>query len=229
MDYCANRVDGFYLKKGGIRAAAFVSGGLLPPQMRGAKLAGLMAGWDWYATYATLAGVDPTDHKADAAGLPPHDSHDLWPYLSGQVKVSPRTELAIGDVGQVGGLITAAADGSLHKVLLGELSQAGWTGPQYPNTTLMPNGKKWDSGSARETCGGLGNSSAGCLFALTTDEGEHSNLASAQPQLWSKMMTRLLLINQSFFAPDRGEKDPAACAMAAQQYDGWWGPWVFDL
>ena len=36
-----------------------------------------MAGWDWYATYAGLAGVDPTDHRAEAAGLPPIDSHDL--------------------------------------------------------------------------------------------------------------------------------------------------------
>lgn len=65
--------------EGGIRSNAFASGGLLPPKVRGTKQTGLMAGWDWYATYCFLAGVDPTDHKAQAAGLPPIDSHNLWP------------------------------------------------------------------------------------------------------------------------------------------------------
>ena len=71
-------------------------------KVRGTKQTGLMAGWDWYATYCSLAGVDPTDHKAKAAGLPPIDSHNLWPVLSGQAAASPRTELAIGDLEQVG-------------------------------------------------------------------------------------------------------------------------------
>jgi hypothetical protein len=38
-----------------------------------------------YGTFAHLAGVDPTDHRAAAAGLPPVDSLNLWPYVSGQV------------------------------------------------------------------------------------------------------------------------------------------------
>ena len=43
-----------------------------------------------------LAGVDPTDHAAAAAGLPPIDSFDLWPLLSGANTTAPRTELLIG-------------------------------------------------------------------------------------------------------------------------------------
>ena len=43
------------------------------------------------------------------------------------------------------------------------------------------------------------------------------------------MMARLLEINTTFFAPDRGQKDPAACATAAGKYGGWWGPWVDDV
>merc|ERR1740121_1141039 len=80
--------------EGGIRVNALASGGFLPPKVRGTKQEGLMAGWDWYATYAGLAGVDPTDYKARAAGLPAHDSHNLWPLLSGQNATSPRVELA---------------------------------------------------------------------------------------------------------------------------------------
>lgn len=68
--------------------------------------------WCRYATFAGLAGgklccahsgafrlldfaVDPTDHKAAAWGLPPIDSLDMWPLLSGQTTTSPRQELLI--------------------------------------------------------------------------------------------------------------------------------------
>jgi len=206
--------------EGGIRANAFASGGLLPAAVRGTKQAGLIGISDWYRTYATLGGVDPTDHKAAAAGLPPIDSFDLWPLLSGQNASSPRAELAIGDVTQVGGLLTS--DG--YKLLLGgganhQIAQAGWTGPQFPNTS-----SKWDPNKSVMSCG---NSSAtGCLFRVETDPGEHENLAAALPQRWAAMMARLLAINATFFAPDRGKKDPAACAAALGRWGGFWGPWI---
>ena len=60
--------------EGGIRVNAFISGGFIPPAARGTVQSGLTAGWDWYATLAGLAGADPTDHRAAAAGLPPIDS-----------------------------------------------------------------------------------------------------------------------------------------------------------
>ena len=51
---------------------AWASGGYLPAKVRGSTVRGLMGGWDWYATWAALAGVeDITDHKAAAARLPP--------------------------------------------------------------------------------------------------------------------------------------------------------------
>ena len=53
--------------------------------------------------------------------------------------------------------------------------------------------------------------------------GEHINLASTKPVLWSQMMARLLAINDTFFAPDRGTKDPAACAQAIKNGGFWVG------
>ena len=82
--------------QGGIRVNSWIGGGAVPAAMRGKKLEGLTAVWDIYATFAGLAGVDPTDHSAAAANLPPIDSVDLWPYLSGATTSSPRTRLAIG-------------------------------------------------------------------------------------------------------------------------------------
>ena len=46
-----------------------------------------------YTTFCGLAGVDPTDERAAAAGLPPVDGHDLWPLISGANATSPRTEV----------------------------------------------------------------------------------------------------------------------------------------
>ena len=45
---------------------------------------------DWYGTFARLAGVDPTDHAAAASGLPPIDSVDVWPLVTGANATSPR-------------------------------------------------------------------------------------------------------------------------------------------
>jgi arylsulfatase I/J len=84
------------MQEGGIRVNAFISGGFLAavaPKMIGTKLDGLIALADYYATFAFFAGVDPTDHVATEAGLPPIDSLNLWPYLSGAQTSSPRTEL----------------------------------------------------------------------------------------------------------------------------------------
>lgn len=77
--------------EGGIRMAAFASGGYLPPAVRGTVNEGIFHIADWYATFAALAGVDPTDEKAAAAGLPPIDSVNQWPYLSGATTTAPRT------------------------------------------------------------------------------------------------------------------------------------------
>eukprot|EP01052_Picozoa_sp_SAG31_P077344 SAG31_NODE_36707_length_311_cov_0.721698_1_plen_98_part_10 len=49
-----------------------------------------------YATLCALAGVDPTDHRAAAAGLPPIDSYSLVPILRGTNLSAPRIELALG-------------------------------------------------------------------------------------------------------------------------------------
>ena len=113
--------------EGGIRVKTFVSGGSLPPSVRGTKQYGLTAEWDWFATFTDLTRMDPTDHKTNAAGLPPIDSLDLWPLLSGRTSASPRTELAIGSPNAVGGLINAS-----YKLLIGTYTQAGGPDHSFP-------------------------------------------------------------------------------------------------
>ena len=89
-----------------------------------------------YATFAALAGVEPADHKAARLGLPPLDSLNLWPYLSGASEQSPRTEifadvdtLLRGEWKLVGANPLNASDA---KGKGGTLPYACWMGPVTP-------------------------------------------------------------------------------------------------
>ena len=81
--------------EGGIRVCAFASGGFLPAAVRGTRQGGLIAVWDWYATFATLDGVDHHDKRAAATGLPAVESSNVWPLLNGSTARSPRERLLI--------------------------------------------------------------------------------------------------------------------------------------
>jgi len=200
--------------EGGVRVNAFASGGFIPPKARGTKRVDLIGVWDWYATFSALAGVDPTDTRAALAKLPPIDSLNMWPYLSGDVASSPRTEVALGDPNGNGinGLILGD-----YKILLGPNHQAGWTGPVYPNITT-----NWISADTVAHCG----PNYGCLFNLKEDPTEHNDIADQNPDILTKLRNRLLEIRATVFDPDRGAVDPRACQTARTKYNGYWGPWI---
>jgi len=198
--------------EGGVRVNAFASGGFIPPSQRGTKKEDLIALWDWYSTFSYLAGVDPTDERAALAKLPPIDSLNMWPYLSGEVAASPRTEVALGTPNGINALILGD-----YKILLGPIEQAGWTGPIYPNITT-----NWISADTVAHCG----PNYGCLFNLKEDPTEHNNIADANPDILTKLRARLLEIRATVFNPDRGDVDPRACQTARNKYNGYWGPWI---
>merc|ERR1719277_1579302 len=78
--------------EGGIRVNAFMSGGFLPKAVQGTKQEEMIHIADWYRTLGEgIAGVDVTDHQAAESDppLPPIDSLNMWPLLSGQSKVNP--------------------------------------------------------------------------------------------------------------------------------------------
>merc|ERR1719506_2867039 len=79
--------------EGGVRSAAFASGGMIPKNLRGTVHNGLASVADVYTTLSSIAGVDPTDDWAAAAGLPAVDGLDLSDMLMAG-KDSPRTEVA---------------------------------------------------------------------------------------------------------------------------------------
>ena len=192
--------------QGGVRVNAFASGGFLPKEMREQKTEGYIHVADWYATFCALAGVDPTDDRAAKANLPPIDSLNMWPLISGQNSTSPRTDIPISYDTLISGN---------YKILMGDVEQAGWTGPVYPNTT-KPSGI-----DVTEHCG-----DTGCLYDIQQDPEERINLANSMPSVLANMQKGLEEYRKTHFAPERGDAWPGACRTALDKYGGFWGPFL---
>jgi len=220
--------------QGGIQVNAYASGGLLPAAVQGTVSMGLMAGCDVYATFCSLAGVDATDAKAAAANLPPVDGLDMWPFLSGQVATSPRTEVPVGSTAGEAGMVhrnasetvvqgVVTADG--WKLLVGQTGQNIWTGPYYPNASTSWKDVPYDCGIPGAPPP-KGKAASGCLFNYLTDPTEHDDVADANPDVVAKMYARLQELQKSAFSPDRGSVQAAACDAALKQWGGFWGPFM---
>eukprot|EP00401_Gymnodinium_catenatum_P073526 CAMPEP_0117618780 /NCGR_PEP_ID=MMETSP0784-20121206/86278_1 /TAXON_ID=39447 /ORGANISM="" /LENGTH=601 /DNA_ID=CAMNT_0005422651 /DNA_START=49 /DNA_END=1850 /DNA_ORIENTATION=- len=228
--------------EGGIRTPAFVTGGALPAAMRGKTLDtrhGLIAAWDWYATFAALAGADPTDRKAKRAGLPPVESVNVWPLISGEVVTSPRQAIVVGTyVGEsqfdkergnekatVGGLLAYKGD-TLYKLILGQsggdrIECAGVTGPNIDGWDLKPN----EFCNQTRVCGRT--PATGCLFDVGRDESESKNLAAKEQQLFRLMLKERDEHEEGVYSPNRTQSwarhaNMAACDVAVKE--GFWVP-----
>lgn len=209
--------------EGGVRVNAFVSGGLVPASRVGAVENALIGTEDWYRTFCGLAGVDPTDAKAAAAGLPPVEGYDLWPLLSGSNATAPRTEIWLGsnhpgdtdtsDSPMVQGLIRA--DG--FKVLYGNVIENAWTSAFYPNASTG-----WCDTCPLD-CGTI--DAPTCLFNVFDDPTEHVNLAAARPEVVRAMSARVKELQAGIFAPMRGTVDnKEACKAGDVTWKGFVGP-----
>ena len=189
--------------QGGVRVNAFVSGGYLPESMRGQKTDGYIHIADWYATFCSLAGVDPKDEQAAKVNLPPIDSLNVWPLISGQNTTSPRVDIPLTNKSLISGD---------YKIITGDVGHAGWTGPHYPNGS--------GSVDVEEKCGD------GCLYNIKEDPLEHHNLAKDMPDVLKTMQSKLAKYVSTRFNPDRGKEWPGACDAAVNKYGYFWGPFV---
>ena len=193
--------------QGGVRVNALVSGGYLPEKMHGQKTEGYIHLADWYATFCSIAGVDPTDERAAKAKLPPIDSMNMWPLISGQNSTSPRVDIPLSHQTLISGP---------YKILTGKVSLAGWTGPQFPNSTHPKGGI-----AANEKCG-----DSGCLYNIMDDPEERKNLAEIEKETLERLQKKLADYQKSYFNPDRGTESPLACQAAMTKYGGFWGPFL---
>eukprot|EP00730_Choanoeca_flexa_P004719 TRINITY_DN11782_c0_g1_i1.p1 TRINITY_DN11782_c0_g1~~TRINITY_DN11782_c0_g1_i1.p1 ORF type:complete len:519 (+),score=67.23 TRINITY_DN11782_c0_g1_i1:149-1558(+) len=198
--------------EGGVRTASFVSGGLVPPAMRGTSVDGYIHVADWYATVCDVAGVDPTDN---APGVPPSDSLSMWPMLSGQNSTGPRLDVPLNYLNATLGFNAALIRGD-YKIVIGNQGHTGlWWGPDYPNSTVKVNAT--DPGCPD-----------GCLFDIIKDPSEYSDIKQEQPDVYRELYEALLEYGKGVYQADAdGHYDTTQCENAMQQRcGGFWCPWI---
>ena len=170
--------------EGGVRVPALVNGGFLPDSQRGKSLNGIGHIADWYATFLTLAGLDPSDPNPYSPS--PIDSFNLWPWISGQQPSSPRTQVVLQHTTLPNNGLPAA--GAIRvgnfKLLVGPQIYASWYGgPQ--NNYFSPNQSVPTPDQSAVAC----SYKAPCLFDVVNDPTEHNDLAPLYPSTVSDLLT----------------------------------------
>jgi len=196
--------------EGGIRVNAFISGGFVPKAVRGSRLDGTLHIADWYRTLAEgIAGIDPTDHWAAQSGLPPIDSLNMWPMLSGKNMTSPRDSvgLIVRDNMLIHGRWKYITGGTVLKF-------AARGGPEYPNATTAHD----PIGPHTLTC-----PASGCLFDVVSDPSEDHEVSSTHPDVVAFMKAELHRQAKSAWSTSH-TADPACKTTAYQRYGGFYGP-----
>jgi arylsulfatase I/J len=194
--------------EGGIRVNAFASGGYLPEKVRGSKLDGIIHIADWYRTLTQgIAGVDPTDHWAAESGLPPIDSLDVWPMLSGQNLTSPREHFLVTKDMIVIGEWKYATGGT-------NMIEADWGGEHYPNASTVTD----PISNHAFNC-----PPKGCLFNVVKDPYERDEVSAQHPDIVASMAAELEQQAKTIWS--QSHKQSPACQKAAQEiYGGFYGP-----
>ena len=198
------------LWEGGMRVPALLAGGFLPVAARGRSLHGLVDIADVFATFSHVAGLGP---HAPPGGISSSDSISMWPYIAGEVAVSPRSEvlhwfahvLGNGDawLGEQDGWQCARTSqtealykyGAIrrgrYKLILGQNPWASWYGNFSPNASTVNMTKvEWES--CRAECG-----TVGCLYDIESDPTEHIDLVQSEPGIAADLRARLLAIDPS--------------------------------
>ena len=105
------------------------------------------------------------------------------------------------------------------KLILNDVGQASWMGPQYPNSS------HWDTYETVTHC--TTATKVGCLFNIFDDPTEHHDLAFANPSKLQELLTKMKHAQLTVFDPDRGESElAAACDKVATTHGGFWGPFM---
>jgi len=146
---------------GGMRVAAFISGGFVPPTLRGTTNSHtFMHVADWYPTVCGLAGADPTDDVKGSDGVVRGiDGKDLWAQLTQGSMVQPHDYIPLTD-------LTIIQPSTGWKLVFNGGGNSWW---------WTPNGSR--SENAAEEC------KKPCLFNITADPGERVDLSTANPDI----------------------------------------------
>ena len=194
--------------EGGIRVNAFASGGYLPKSVLGTTLNEPIHIADWYGTFCAMADVDPFDKSAEESNLPPVDSVNVWPLLSGSTDTSPRQKWLVHEDLYMSGEWKYISGKTRNK-------ESNWGGPVYPNQTTEHD----PISNYNYKC-----PPQGCLFNVVEDMEERNEVSEAYPDVVEQMKAELLAERENIWSVDHGS-DKACRTTAHELYGGFFGPW----
>jgi hypothetical protein len=235
--------------EGGIRPAAFVASPLLPEGIRRGKAwhNGTIHLVDWAATFLRLAGLAP---PTGAHALDGVDQWDALVSTEAAASPSPRNATLIASGVLIDGdykLATASLAGfgecGIIKnngmarqgwdCLLG--THGGWLPPLAPgdvggNLNLCPTVSCQNKSSLSSVdqwlCGGQCNTTHPCLFDVTNDPSERTNLASMHPSLVARLNATLTALDAKVVLPKPVKNtNNSACEAFESKWGAYLGPW----
>jgi len=213
--------------EGGVRAAAFVTGGYLEqeaPHLVGTRSQLLIHLVDWYATLVRLV-TDKTESlenndSTDNDDIPAIDSVDFWnalidPSQSGNV-TAIRQEVPLSfctpdtECDWPGGAGDSALISWPWKIINGTQAGLGlWQGKVFPNES-----KPIPMPGLERGC------PTGCLFNIKEDPTEHHDVKELYPEVFIRLRSRLLEIGSGVYQTDfDGGANTCLSATAAYQRD----------
>eukprot|EP01084_Bolivina_argentea_P289519 497184_1 len=200
--------------EGGVHVPALVTGGVLPSEMKGKSLNGLIHITDFYATFCYVAGdINPQDINPDAPS--PIDSLNMWPYLSGQVYESPRNVI-VHDHRMYTNVTQGAIRNGEYKLMIMNESRAGWYGQFSPNESWTNNMTHIYACSVSEPC----------LFDIVNDPTEHIDLSKELPQITKELTELFYSYNNEYHPPKKGPPvDENGFCQQVDTNKGFCGPW----
>eukprot|EP01084_Bolivina_argentea_P210280 357976_1 len=201
--------------EGGVHVPGLISGGVLPSNMIGKQLNGMMHITDFYATFCYLAGdIDPNDKNPDSPS--PIDSINMWPYISGNVKESPRS-IIVHDHLMYTNITQGAIRNEQYKLVIMNESTSSWYGQFSPNNSWNPDMRDIYACSVNTPC----------LFDVVNDPTEHIDLSEQLPNVTKSLTELFYSFNKEYHPPKREPpNDVDNYCNAVEANKGFVVPWI---
>lgn len=163
---------------------------------------------DWFATFLSLAGLDPIDTSGPSSS----DGINMWPWLQGAVAASPRNVIVYDNLILSGQAATGAIRVDNYKLLVGSQPLASWFGGAQ-NNYFSSNTSNPDPDTSATAC----SLASPCLFDLSVDPTEHNDLSglASSASIMSQMRNQWNQLSSTYHPPYPPKADTAYCTAAA--------------
>eukprot|EP01060_Flectonema_neradi_P008631 TRINITY_DN16161_c0_g1_i1.p1 TRINITY_DN16161_c0_g1~~TRINITY_DN16161_c0_g1_i1.p1 ORF type:complete len:510 (+),score=108.53 TRINITY_DN16161_c0_g1_i1:36-1532(+) len=165
--------------EGGVRVAAFATGGMLAPELRGTTIHSPMHLADLHTSVCMMTGQTFAECGDEVEGLPSTDGFDLRDYFTTKNATRPDGDIVLSSNSYIDGEWKYVATSKNTSYCNGQ--RCGyWTGPVWPiNNNHTP--EEEDPGCPVD----------GCLFNIADDPTEHHELSKQYPERQQAMKAKL--------------------------------------